>query len=533
VVRGGPGRQGTNRSRRGLSAATVTAAALAFIVAGAAHAEKRGDFDGDGRVDLAIGVPLEDIDFGGNQDNAGAVNVLSGAAGGFNPATDGDTLLTQASAGNIPDDQETFGNELAAGDFDGDGRSDLAVGVPSDTISGQNSAGSVNVFYGSDTGIDGGDPAQLFHQDTTGVAEEAEPFDWFGIEVTSGDFNGDGFDDLAICAVQEDVATNLTDGAVTVLYGGMSGLSGSGSQLLTQDLPGLRGEVFGGERFGGTMAAGDFDGDDVDDLAIGAENENADGETVDNAGAVNVLYGSGAGLTADGDELLQQGSKRVRGKPRTFEFFGRALAAGDAQRDGFDDLAVGVPGEHGGLSGTGAVHFFSGSGKGLLPPRDRLITEDTKGVPSKAKPDEEFGSPLALGDFTGDKRADLAIGVTAETLKGVAGDDHGVVIVLRGARGGITTKGARLWSQATQGVEGDPADNDGFGGALGAGDFDGDFALDLAIEVGDDPGGAVSVLYSRSRGLSANGDDLFSQDSAGISGIAESQDGFGSALAPP
>ncbi len=120
------------------------------------------------------------------------------------------------------------------------------------------------------------------------------------------DYNGDGKDDLAIGVVGEDIGALVDAGAVNVLYGSGAGLTATGDQLWHQDSPGVLGGAEGGDSFGDALACGDFNGDGFDDLAIGVPLE--DIGAIGNAGAVNVLYGSVAGLTASGDQLWHQDS---------------------------------------------------------------------------------------------------------------------------------------------------------------------------------------------------------------------------------
>ena len=89
--------------------------------------------------------------------------------------------------------QIAFSAEVRA-DFNGDGFDDLAVGVPGEDIGTINSAGAVNVIYGSSGGLSCGGN-QFWHQDSSGILDTAEASDQFGDALAAGDFNGDGFDD--------------------------------------------------------------------------------------------------------------------------------------------------------------------------------------------------------------------------------------------------------------------------------------------------------------------------------------------------
>jgi hypothetical protein len=107
------------------------------------------------------------------------------------------------------------------------------------------------------------------------------------------DFNHDGADDLAIGAPFESVGSLFAAGAVHVLDGSAGGLTGTGSQVLTQDSPGVPDTAGSGDTFGVALASGDFDNDGFADLAVGVELEDVDG--ADDVGGVNVLHGSAGG----------------------------------------------------------------------------------------------------------------------------------------------------------------------------------------------------------------------------------------------
>jgi disulfide bond formation protein DsbB len=327
------------------------------------------------------------------------------------------------------------------------------------------------------------------------------------------DFNGDGAADLAIGAPGE----NSSSGVVHVLYGSGTGLAATGSQLWSQDSPGIAGGAEAGDIFGFALAVGDFNGDTRADLAIGAPGENSF------AGVVHVLYGSGTGLTATGSQLWSQDSPGIAGVAEAGDGFGLALAVGDFNGTAPADLAIGAPDEN----SVGVVHVLYGSGTGLAAAGSQLWSQDSPGIAGGAEAGDAFGLALAVGDFNGDTRADLAIGAPAEN------SFAGVVHVLYGSGTGLTATGSQLWSQDSPGIAGAAEPGDEFGEALAVGDFNGDTRADLVIGA---PGensfaGVVHVLYGAAVGLTTAGSQLWSQDSPGIAGGAEAGDGFGFALA--
>jgi FG-GAP repeat len=395
-------------------------------------------------------------------------------------------------------------------DFNGDSFPDLAIGTP-----GENEfSGVVHVLYGGPPGGLGGAGSQLWSQDSPGVAGVAEAGDQFGAALASGDYNGDGRADLAIGALGE----NQFSGVVHVLYGSPTGLSAAGSQLWVQGNSGLGGVAEVNDSFGATLAAGDFGGDGWTDLAIAAFREN------DEAGVVQVLYGSASGLRGAGSQLWSQNSPGVAGAAESGDQFGFALAGADLSGDFRGELTVGAPGENG---NAGATHVLRGSAAGVTATGSQLWTQDNPGVAGVAEPDDRFGNLLTGGDFDGDGPGDLAIGAPIENTSG------GVVHVLYGSAAGPTATGSQLWSQDSPGVADSLEGFDLFGGALADGDFDADGHADLAIGAWgeNDFSGVAHVLYGSPAGLTATGSQLWSQGSPGVAGEPEVGDTFAIALA--
>jgi hypothetical protein len=307
-----------------------------------------GDFDGDGYDDLAVGVRSEGI---GNPviSNTGAVNVLYGSNTGLQATGVGGPMdqLWHQNRGSVLDTAEAndlFGWSLSAGDFNGDGYDDLAVGVENEGIGDPviNGAGAVNVLYGSNTGLQatgvGGPNDQLLHQNTGGVLDTAEAFDHFGYSLSVGDFNGDGYDDLAVGVPYENIGAISNAGAVNVLYGSDTGLQATGvggpnDQLWHQDVAGVQGGAEPDDFFGNSLSVGDFNGDGNDDLTVGVPYENIGNPNINDAGVVQVLYGSNTGLQATGvggpnDQLWHQDVVSVGGGAEPDDHFGASLGGG-------------------------------------------------------------------------------------------------------------------------------------------------------------------------------------------------------------
>jgi hypothetical protein len=368
----------------------------------------------------------------------------------------------------------------------------------------------------------------------------AEPFDAFGGALTTGDFNGDGFADLAIGVEGEGVNGDAGAGAVNVLYGSASGLSPSAvlaDQLWTQDSTDVNGNAAAGDSFGSSLVAGDFDGDTISDLAIGVPDDGANGHA--DAGVVNVLYGSPSGLsaTARPDQIWNQDTSNVDGSAATGDLFAIALAAGDFNHDSRADLAIGVPNDDVGGIEAGGVNIIYGSASGLSATTvpDQLWNQEVPGIGGTAELGDLFGWSLVAGDFDGGAD-DLAIGARGDSFGGTAEVQSGALNVLYGGAAGLSTTGSTYWAQGQGGLLDQAENGDQFGEAVTAADYNGDGRDDLAVSApfevvsALDSAGAVSVLYARSGGIAATKNQLWTQDTTDVEGTAAAGDEFGAGL---
>lgn len=459
-------------------------------------------------------------------------------------------------------------------DIDGDGHADAVVGerLGRDASRGGQEAhwevGGIHVFYGTAsgltaTGADGGHDDAVFRRAGGGVPGEPTEYDGWGTALAVADFDGDGCADVAVGAPDTAIPERAEQehrysvGEVTILYGAPGGLSWRGAQTVRQedgDDP-EDGVIVVPERqekndkFGSALTAGDFDGDGIADLAIGAPGE-ARGENrliegggcIDwytpeeeayckelaeelakrpkvepnlDHGAISVVYGSRGGLGAGDLPSLTftQSDKVIGGESENGDYFGHALTAGDFDADGVADLAVSSPGERRpGADPTSendgvepVVHVLSGKGDvGLGKRATQILSRATPGVPGPTGDDTTFGYELAAGNLDGEGGDDLAVGVPAMDR------DGGEVVVFYSARAeGLSGRGAQQWTPPSVGALRGKGEVVDFGQAIAIGRFGGPGAAeDLAVgaplhTIDGEQDGSVTVLFGGPTGLTA------------------------------
>jgi hypothetical protein len=334
-----------------------------------------------GASSLIAGVPDEDA---GNIQSAGVIDVIMGVPGwGLKPSTN--IYFSQATNNSdTPEEDDHYGYAVASGDFDRNGIYDIAIGVP-----GENKwSGAVNVIYF----FADGSSVQYFLAEKELFANASDG-DAFGTALVAGDFDGDGYDDLAVSAPWYDD----NDGAVFLLYGSASSDPGLG-------LSGY--DVFHGEdqeRFGMSLARADFDANGIYDLAVGCPNADVGILTTIRSGKVRILYGPlDAGFVRHQDWTQSATGQGVSEKG---DAFGETLVTGDFNGDGRADLAIGVPDEaQGDVTDSGAVNVLYND------QHDLNKTGAKVWFMGGAQENKHTGFSLAAGDFNGDGSDDLVIG---------------------------------------------------------------------------------------------------------------------------
>ena len=318
-----------------------------------------GDFNGDGKLDLAVanaGSKSVSVLLGNGDGtfkvplNFGAPAPQSVAVGDFNGDGKLDLVVANLASGNVSirlgNGDGTFRapvnyatgdspNTIAVGDFNGDGKLDLAV------VNGGNDTGvsSVSILLGNGNGT--------FH------AAGKYPVS-FGNSIAVGDFNRDGKLDLAVAS--------FGDSSASVFLG-----NGDGTFQTAVD--------YSADNASTSVAVGDFNGDGKLDLAV-----------------ANIVSNSGLGdvsvLLGNGDGTFKPAVNYGAGSNPS------AVAVGDFNGDGKLDLAVA---NYGGYGNVASVSVLLGNGNGTFQPATEYV-----GVGS-------FPPSLAVGDFNSDGRIDMAV----------------------------------------------------------------------------------------------------------------------------
>ncbi len=439
-----------------------------------------GDFNNDGYQDLAIGIPGED--FNGTED-IGAVVVINGSESGL--------TANPLQAGRISpffalEEFDFFGTTLASGDFNCDGIDDLAIGVPfADVVVNGNlkqNAGKVFVYNGSNNGLLATNDFTILDQSIGFIPnlDRIESNDTFGLSLAVGNFNGDNFngiacDDLAVGSPNENfelngVVTSTRAGQVSVFYGNhIDTFNTSFVDVINQESSIISGSNDSFDQFGFSLAAGNFTSTtSYDDLAIGAYGKDllgGNGESLQDAGEVTVLYGGILGIQSNLIDKDVFSQLNLEGLTEANDSFGFSLASGNLNNSGADELIVGAYGEGvGSILNAGAVHVIYSDDNKLTTTNNQIFHLNTAGLLGQPSQNDHFGSSLTVGDVSGDLIPDLVIGIVGSV------NGSGAITVIEGVFSGTINPVNSVFYENIEVFSGHNGDN--LGSSLVVADLD-------------------------------------------------------------
>lgn len=336
------------------------------------------------------------------------------------------SLVATGKGGYAVDGAAPFdgtGQALAhAGDADGDGLADLLLGAYEADPTSLDSAGTTYVFYGRSAPKVS--PLALSPRTTDAYGEAA--FDWSGIAVSgAGDFNGDGLSDFLVGAIGAD-ANGSRSGRTYVVFGNGTRPTGLLGSLDGTNGFSLEGEAADDDSGRSIAAAGDVNGDGLDDILVSAYR--ADGTEID-AGRIYLIYGTDQAIGSASLELSNVGGT-VAGVVLEGEgegdFAGFALAGGvDLDNDGFDEMVIGAYAADLAGGASGRIYVVYGddalpSALSLSDVADPMAAPDYGLAIDGELPGDFAGRSLAAaGDLDGDGVDDLLVGAPGASVAGV------------------------------------------------------------------------------------------------------------------
>ena len=413
------------------------------------------------------------------------------------------------------DDQSGF-SVSGAGDINGDGIDDLIIGAFAADPNGNGNAGESYVVFGQNSGFAPSLNLSSLNGTNGFVLNGIDSNDRSGRPVSgAGDINGDGIDDLIIGARFAAPNGNNSAGESYVVFGQDSGFAAS---LNLSSLNGTNGFVLNGidsnDRSGYSVSgAGDINGDGIDDLIVGAQEADPNGNG--NAGESYVVFGQNSGFAPSLNLSSLDGTNGfVLNGIDTGDRSGTSVSgAGDINGDGIDDLIIGAGiANPNGNNNAGESYVVFGQNSGFAPSLELSSLDGTNGFALNGIDlnDRSGYSVSGAGDINGDGIDDLIIGARVADPNG--NNSAGESYVVFGQNSGFAPSLNLSSLDGTNGFTLNGIDsNDRSGTSVsGAGDINGDGIDDLIIGArgaapnGNDNAGESYVVFGQNSGFAAS-----------------------------
>lgn len=470
-----------------------------------------GDIDRDGKKDMIIGAP-EASGIGEGANKSGRVYLFYGGRPLSNKELINGADLTIYGEKAY----DRLGYAVAAGDVDGDGYDDIIASAPS----ARGGSGVVIVVYGK-TGLSG-DLDILGPAEGTfiSIIQGADPKDRVGCSVATGDIDGNKIKDIIIGSRYADGPDNNRTGAgeAYVFYGKNERLPATLSATQADFT------IYGkdaGDECGCSVSAGNLNGDDYDDIAVGAILGDGPDNLRTNSGEVYVIYGRN-NLSSSWDMQSKDADLTVYGKT-SGDMLGTSTSSGNfngdsANGNNIDDLLISAPFSESSADGrtdVGSVYLIFGNTNlsgtidlGNISPDFTLYGEEPgdklgANTLTMLSLDTVNGFSSAMGDYNGDGLDDIIVSAPhAGDADGIRPERGELYIILGGSS--LITPWDLHYKRANLSYFGVDS-NDRLGVSIALGDADGDGYEDILVgaPMGDGTGnlttdtGEAYILLSR------------------------------------